>query len=436
VFGVWLSAVAQTQSAQGADTAIVPLADHHQHLLSPAVAQLNNRHLFKASPLPAGIKAVLNSIETHWNDAKGLASLYTKDSAANVLTGGWKRGRGAVADYLGKQFRAGYRFVPIDVEVTAVDAHIAGNFARGEGADAKVIGLFALVLVKETDGNWRIATEFTHFPGPAAEEPETAADLIRYLDEAGIRSAVVLSDAYFFDSPRDAPDRIAYEKLRAENDWTAEQLAQFPNRLVAFCSLNPLSDYAIKELDRCAASGKFKGLKLHFGASAVDLLNPTHVAKVRAVVAEANRLRLPLVVHVRADYTKYGAPHAHMLLDEIVSAAPDVSFTIAHLWGGEAFSDEALAVYAHAVASHDPRAKNLYFDIAELAMVAGGDKDKLALIAKRMREIGMDRILYGTDGPVAESWTPKESWRKTMADLPLTRAELRALANNMAPYLR
>ncbi|MFL6690863.1 MAG: amidohydrolase family protein [Alphaproteobacteria bacterium] len=435
-FGVWLSAVAQTQSAEGADTAIVPLADYHQHLLSPAVAELENRHLFQSAALAVDLKQVLQSFEAHWNDPKGLADLFTADSATNILDGGWKRGRQAVADYQSKQFRAAYRFVPIDVEVTGKDAHLAGNLARGQGVDAKIVGLFALVLAKEPDGKWRIATEYNHFPGPTPEERETAADLIHYLDDAGIRRAVVLSDAYFFDSPRDAPDRISYEKLRAENDWTAEQVAQFPGRLVAFCSLNPLSDYAIKELDRCAASGKFKGLKLHFGASAVDLLNPAHVAKVRAVVAEANRLRLPLVVHVRADSTKYGAPHAQVLLDKIVPAAPDVSFTIAHLWGGEAFSDEALAVYAHAVASRDPRTKNLYFDIAELAMVAGGDKDKLAQIARRMREIGIDRILYGSDGPVVESWTPKESWRKTMADLPLTRAEFQALANNVAPYLR
>jgi hypothetical protein len=37
---------------------------------------------------------------------------------------------------------------------------------------------------------------------------------------------------------------------------------------------------------------------------------------------------------------------------------------------------------------------------------------------------------------VVESWTPKESWRKTMADLPLTRSEFQTLANNVAPYLR
>jgi hypothetical protein len=53
-----------------------------------------------------------------------------------------------------------------------------------------------------------------------------------------------------------------------------------------------------------------------------------------------------------------------------------------------------------------------------------------------MREIGLDRILYATDGPVSDSGTPKESWEKTMADLPLTRAEFETLAHDVAPYLR
>ena len=50
--------------------AIVPLVDHHQHLLSPAVAELNNRLLFKATPLRADLKQVLDTIEAHWNDAQ------------------------------------------------------------------------------------------------------------------------------------------------------------------------------------------------------------------------------------------------------------------------------------------------------------------------------------------------------------------------------
>ena len=413
----------------------IPLVDHHQHLLSPAGAVLANSALFKVTPVAADIAELLGQIPPHWNDKNALAPLYTDDAIANTMDGEWKHGRDAVADYLSKRFRASYRLIPVDVDVNGATAHIAGRLARGDGAGAKIIGVFALTLMKNDGGAWRISMEITAFPGPPMEEPETAADLVRWLDDAGIKRAVVLSEAYWFDSPRDAPESRSYDDVRAENDWTAEQVSQFPDRLVAFCSLNPLSDYAIKELDRCAASGRFKGLKLHFGSSAVNLLNPAHVAKVRAVVAEANRLRMPLIVHVRRDST-YGAKDARVLLDQIVSAAPDVPFTIAHLWGGEAYSDEALTVYAHAVGSHDPHTKNLYFDIAELVLASGNDPIKLKKIAAHMREIGMSRILYGTDGPVSESQTPKQGWDDTLANLPLTPAEFKALASNVAPYLR
>src|ERR1051326_2887840 len=145
--------------------AIVPLVDYHQHLLSPAVAELNNRLLFKVTPLPAALKQVLDMIEAHWNDAKALAPLYTANSAANSRENDWKRGREAVAEYVGKQFRAAYRFIPINVDVTPVDAHISGNLARDEGAGLRTIGVFVLVLAKEPDGRWRISTEFTTFPG-------------------------------------------------------------------------------------------------------------------------------------------------------------------------------------------------------------------------------------------------------------------------------
>ena len=58
-----------------------------------------------------------------------------------------------------------------------------------------------------------------------------ARRLVGMLDEAGIRKAVVLSDAFmWFDSFRDkaAPDGDVLPKVRAENDWTAAQVAQFP----------------------------------------------------------------------------------------------------------------------------------------------------------------------------------------------------------------
>ena len=81
--------------------------------------------------------------------------------------------------------------------------------------------------------------------------PISAAELVQYLDEAGIKRAVVLSTAYSFSNPtRKVPNDA--ELVRADNDWTAEQVARYPDRLIGFCGINPLKDYALGELARCA----------------------------------------------------------------------------------------------------------------------------------------------------------------------------------------
>ena len=73
--------------------------------------------------------------------------------------------------------------------------------------------------------------------------PISAADLMKHLDEAGIARAVVLSTAYSFSNPARKVDND-YEFVRADNDWTAAQVSQYPDRLIGFCGLNPLKDYA------------------------------------------------------------------------------------------------------------------------------------------------------------------------------------------------
>jgi uncharacterized protein len=191
----------------------------------------------------------------------------------------------------------------------------------------------------------------------------------------------------------------------------------------------------LAEIERCAANPDLKGVKLHFGSSGVDLKNPEHVAKVRNVCAAANRLRLPIVVHVRGDAT-YGRDHAAILLNEILPAAPDVVVQIAHLWGGEGFSEPALAAYAEAVAAHHPATRNLYFDVSDAAAVAGGSQEILQTLATRIRQIGLDRILYGSDAVGLSHPAPREAWAEFRREMPLTEEEFRIIAANVAPYLR
>jgi hypothetical protein len=83
-------------------------------------------------------------------------------------------------------------------------------------------------------------------------EPVTAADLISLLDAAGIRQAVVFSQAYQFGNPNRPPVANEYEHIKAENDGNSQQVARFPNRLRAFCAVNPMKDYALDELARCS----------------------------------------------------------------------------------------------------------------------------------------------------------------------------------------
>jgi predicted TIM-barrel fold metal-dependent hydrolase len=272
--------------------------------------------------------------------------------------------------------------------------------------------------------------------------PITAREVIALLDSAGIQRAVLLSVAYLYGSPkRTVPDE--YAKVRTENDWTAAQAAQYPERLRAFCSFNPLKDYALQELERCSRTpGLQFGIKLHFGNSDVQLDNPEHVERLSKVFRAANQHHMAIVVHLRASISRqrpYGARQAHIFLEQLLPLAPDIPVQVAHLAGSgpgydDPQADSAMAVLAAAVARKDPRTRHLLFDIAT---VANGPVSSAiaALIVKRIRQVGVDRILFGSDAASGENLRPRESWA-AFRRLPLTDREFATIAGNLAPYLK
>jgi predicted TIM-barrel fold metal-dependent hydrolase len=278
-------------------------------------------------------------------------------------------------------------------------------------------------------------------PAPAAPvAPITATDLIAHLDRAGIKRAAVMSTAYIFGQPsRNVANQ--YEKVRADNDWTSEQVAQFPARLIGFCGINPLEDYAFAELARCAEDPSLRhGVKLHFGNSAVDYRNTGHVAQLRRVFAAANDHGMAIAIHMRASVTQklpYGAEEARVFLNEVLPAAPDVPVQIAHLAGAggypDSFEDDALTVFVAAIAKRDPRTTRLWFDVTTVA-VPGGSEEQLQHVATRIRQLGIQRILYGSDAPTPNN-LPRDGWA-LFRRLPLTEDEFATIANNVAPYMR
>jgi predicted TIM-barrel fold metal-dependent hydrolase len=275
---------------------------------------------------------------------------------------------------------------------------------------------------------------------PGRRLPASARALVAFLDSAGIRRAVVLSVAYQWGGYSRQTEN-EYEKVKAENDWTAAQAAMYPNRLVAVCSVNPLKSYALEEIARCARDPRLRtGLKLHFGNSDVDLHDSTQLAQLQRVFRAADAHRMAIIVHAHANFNKkrpYGRAEAQIFLDRLLPSAPNVTVQIAHLAGAGGYdegTDSAAAVYADAIAAHDPRMAHLYFDVSGIAGIEEMSPQRRELVVRRMRQIGFDRLLYGSDGAV-DGHGPREYWA-SFKTLPLTPAELNAIATNVAPYLR
>lgn len=278
--------------------------------------------------------------------------------------------------------------------------------------------------------------------GSGEPQPIAASDVVALLDAAGIRSTLLLSVAYMYGSPARSIDG-EYARVRAENDWSGAEAAQYPERLRAFGSFNPLKDYALEELGRCAGHPHLgRGIKLHFGNSDVQLDNPAHLEQLRRVFRSANEHRMAIVVHLRASISRnrpYGEAQARAFLEELLPLAPDILVQVAHLAGaGPGYDDppahEAMAVLAEAVEQGDPRTRNLYFDVATVV-----DLDislaNAELIAKRIRQVGLERVFYGSDAALGDNLRPREGWA-AFCCLPLGEDELARIASNLAPYLR
>lgn len=282
-----------------------------------------------------------------------------------------------------------------------------------------------------------------HLFGPASGKPViTAKDLIALLDLAGIRRAAVLSIAYQYGNPNRPAVEQEYEKVKAENDWTSQQVSQFPDRLVGFCGVNPLKEYAIQEMERCAKDPRLRtGLKLHFGNSDVNLENAQHVQQLQRVFRKANDQGMAIVVHMRSTISQrrpYGATQARIFLNQLLPAAPNITVQIAHLAGAGGYDDpavdQALGIFIEAIAAKDPRMARVYFDASGVAGL-GNWTDKVSIIASRIRQLGIARVLYGSDGAGQGNATPLEAWT-AFRKLPLSEAEFQSIANNVAPYMK
>jgi predicted TIM-barrel fold metal-dependent hydrolase len=86
------------------------------------------------------------------------------------------------------------------------------------------------------------------------------------------------------------------------------------------------------------------------------------------------------------------------------------------------------------VQRNEPATRRLSFDVASIvdADISPGTAER---VVSFLRQVGPDRILYGSDAAVGTNLRPREGWA-AFRRLPLTSAELATIANNVAPYLQ
>ncbi len=168
------------------------------------------------------------------------------------------------------------------------------------------------------------------------------------------------------------------------NEYVAEYVAQHPEKLIGFASVDPKRPRAPYILEDAVKRLGLRGLKIapiyqHFDPWSSEALT---------LLEAANALRIPVLWHQGTTFVR-DAPLIHarpVLLDEIARRFPDLRMWVAHL--GHPWCDELVAVvrkhphlYTDMSAVH-PRP--LQFYLAMMSAVEYGIADK---------------ILFGTDYP-------------------------------------
>jgi uncharacterized protein len=173
---------------------------------------------------------------------------------------------------------------------------------------------------------------------------------------------------------------------RAKNDSVIAAAAADPTHFYPVASVHPEdADSALAELQRLAARG-VRQIKLHPNSQEFDVASPA-VAKITARCGE-------LGMAVLLDSFNPLDPAQVGKLLALTMQQPRTNFVLAHM----TFSDFRETM-AFAKLRKLGLSKNVWFDVSAIAVTYAGSPVQPELVWT-MRQIGMDRIIFGSDWPV------------------------------------
>jgi len=200
---------------------------------------------------------------------------------------------------------------------------------------------------------------------------KTIEEIIRLARTFGIGKICLLGDVLRFGAD---PTEV---QIRTINDLTIRLVNRWPDCMTAFCFINPKNSNSFinQEIERCIVNQSFKGIKLEVSVNARDrTLDP--------IMRKAEELDSVVLHHCwYKTIDKYANESDPSDIADLASRFPKVNIIMAHL--------SACGIRGVLDIKSFP---NVYVDTSGSLPFSG-------LVEYAVKELGADRILYGSDAP-------------------------------------
>jgi predicted TIM-barrel fold metal-dependent hydrolase len=174
--------------------------------------------------------------------------------------------------------------------------------------------------------------------------------------------------------------------LRAEipNQYVAEYVNRFPQKLIGFAGIDPTEPGAVDELRLAKNDLHLRGVTI---SPANQDFHPTD-SRAMQVYAEAEKLGMPILIHPVGQYTEqskleYARPY---LLDEIARSFPRLPIIISQF--GQPWVEETICLLG--------KHSNVYADVS--GMLSRTWQAYGALVSAHQHQV-IDKLLFGSDFP-------------------------------------
>ncbi len=216
--------------------------------------------------------------------------------------------------------------------------------------------------------NLRIWDLHAHFSGVSGATPEERVDqLLAYADRMNVERVCVFMGMSWSRDPD--PDT-----LRRQNDDVLSALKHRGDRVFGFVYLNAKHvEASLAELERCVADGPMVGVKLWVSHNC-------HLPELDPIIARAAELKAAIYQHtwIKTGEVTPGESSPRQLA-ELAARHPKVPLICGHTGGNWELGIRAIR-----------GRKNISIGI-------GGSSPTAGFIEMAVRELGAERILYGSD---------------------------------------